>query len=237
MPELTIAQSVPLEPDKPSPFAPAASASRDIPGLLDRKADQYGVPRPLMRTVAQLESSLDPNADSGKAQGLMQLEPRTARRLGVTDPFDAEQSADAGARLLSELIGQNNGDTRRVLAGYNAGQGAVNRHGGVPPYPETQKYVARGMKSLPDNVSLAQQSSGIPAAAAQDFFGKIARGETSIYDVTPEMLAGVVRGAPQAAPAPKPEEQPVTIAQSVPLPPPPPQKPPLTLGEEVQRLG
>jgi hypothetical protein len=209
---LSIVESRPAAADTAAP----PSAPTDIPGLLDFKADQYGVPRQLVHTVARMESNFDPNADSGKAQGLMQLEPRTAKRLGVTDPFDPQQNADAGVRLLAELIGQNDGDTRRVLAGYNAGQGAVTKYNGVPPYRETQNYVAKGMRDLPANVAMTETStpqapssvpatpaaSGIPAGVAQDIFARLARGEQ--VDTSPEAILQYAFGQPSggsAAPA------------------------------------
>jgi soluble lytic murein transglycosylase-like protein len=77
----------------------------------------------------------------------MQLMPATARRLGVTDPFDPEQNVRGGARYLTELLRMFNDDMRLALAAYNAGENAVLRHGRViPPYPETRQYVARVME-------------------------------------------------------------------------------------------
>ncbi len=73
----------------------------------------------------------------------MQLMPRTAASLGVEDAFDPEQNLDAGVRHLEALVRQYGGDLTRALAAYNAGQGAVARHGGVPPYRETRAYVRR----------------------------------------------------------------------------------------------
>ena len=75
--------------------------------------------------------------------GLMQLIPRTARRFGVSDRHDAGQSIRAGVRYLATLLGQFKGDVALALAGYNAGEGAVARHAGVPPYPETHEYIRR----------------------------------------------------------------------------------------------
>src|SRR5215471_12522889 len=94
----TILESRPLDQD-----VATAAPTGSISALLDSTADKYGVPRQLVHTVARMESNFDPNADSGKAQGLMQISPPTARRFGVTDPFDPQQSADAGVRLLAEL--------------------------------------------------------------------------------------------------------------------------------------
>jgi soluble lytic murein transglycosylase-like protein len=91
-----------------------------------------------------VESGFEPQAVSSKgAQGLMQLMPATARDLGITDPFDPAANLDGGSRYLSALVARYEGDLPKVLAAYNAGMGAVARHGGVPPYAETLRYVQR----------------------------------------------------------------------------------------------
>ncbi|MGI8898559.1 MAG: lytic transglycosylase domain-containing protein, partial [Pyrinomonadaceae bacterium] len=77
------------------------------------------------------------------AQGLMQLMPATARRFGCTDPNDMTSNVDAGTKYLSWLLKRFNGDVKLALAGYNAGEGAVDKYNGVPPYNETQNYVRK----------------------------------------------------------------------------------------------
>ncbi len=217
---------------------PAKSTSTsDITDLLDRKADQYGVPRNLVHTVTGLESNYNPRADSGKAQGLMQLTPDTARRMGVKNVFDPEQNADGGVRLLAELIDQNQGDTRRVLAGYNAGQGAVNKYGGVPPYRETRNYVAKGLQNLPAN--LTRSDTSIPAStgnvSAEDLISRMAGGEN--IEITPQVIAQIIQGpkkappTPPPAPPPTPALQPYKIVESRPTPPEP------TFGEQLLHEG
>jgi soluble lytic murein transglycosylase-like protein len=90
------------------------------------------------------ESAFRPNVVSHKgAQGLMQLIPATAERFGVSDAFDPSQNIDGGARYLAWLLKRFDGDIQLAAAGYNAGEGAVDRFKGVPPYEETQRYVER----------------------------------------------------------------------------------------------
>lgn len=102
-----------------------------------------GLPAELIKAVAVAESRMNPGAVSpAGAQGLMQVMPATARELGLTDPFDAEQSITAGAAYLARQVGTF-GSYSLALAAYNAGPGAVRRHGGIPPYAETNTYVAR----------------------------------------------------------------------------------------------
>jgi len=118
---------------------------------LDRYASQFrsaakkhGVDDAWLRAIAHVESGFDANAISPKgAQGVMQLMPETARAYGVTDARSAAQSIDAGARHLHGLLRRYRGDFTLASAAYNAGVGAVTRFGGVPPYRETQAYIAK----------------------------------------------------------------------------------------------
>jgi soluble lytic murein transglycosylase-like protein len=104
----------------------------------------YQIPEELVRAVIKVESDFDPRAVSpANARGLMQLIPETAERMLVTDVFDPRQNIFGGVRYLRVLANLFNGDIELTLAGYNAGEGAVMRHGGIPPYPETVDYVKR----------------------------------------------------------------------------------------------
>jgi hypothetical protein len=107
-------------------------------------AADYGVDSALLRAVIHAESAFNPLALSNKgAQGLMQLMPDTANDMGVADAFDASQNIRGGARYLSMLLKNFNGNAQLATAAYNAGPGAVQKYGGVPPYDETQVYVQR----------------------------------------------------------------------------------------------
>ena len=107
-------------------------------------AREFGVDEAIVRAVIHAESAFNPLVVShAGAQGLMQLMPATARRFGVSDSFDAAQNIRGGVQYLSWLLRRFNGNLTLAAAGYNAGEGAVDRYGGVPPYRETQHYVQR----------------------------------------------------------------------------------------------
>jgi len=125
-------------------IGPSGLASADFERLVAEAAQRHGLDPALVMAVVGVESGFQPQAVSPKgAQGLMQLMPRTARELGVADPFDPASNLDGGSRYLSSLVARYEGDLTRALAAYNAGMAAVARHGGVPPYAETRNYVRR----------------------------------------------------------------------------------------------
>jgi soluble lytic murein transglycosylase-like protein len=128
-------------PSTPAP--PAAKPAASPTELADEAADRYGLPRALVRSVMSAESANRQNAVSPKgAIGLMQLMPATARDLGV-DPADPAQNVDGGARLLRDLLVKYDRHLWHALAAYNAGEGAVQKYNGIPPYRETVNYVNR----------------------------------------------------------------------------------------------
>lgn len=107
-------------------------------------AREFGVEEAVVRAVIHAESAFNPAALSrAGAQGLMQLMPATARRFGVVDSYDAAQNIRGGVQYLAWLLRRYGGDLTLAAAGYNAGEGAVDRYDGVPPYSETQRYVQR----------------------------------------------------------------------------------------------
>lgn len=112
--------------------------------MVTKHAKAHGVPAALVRAVMRVESCFDVRAVSRVgARGLMQLMPATAEELGVRDSFDADQNIAGGARYLSKLMDRFKNDMRLAIAAYNAGPTAVDAHRGIPPFPETRKYVDR----------------------------------------------------------------------------------------------
>ena len=107
-------------------------------------ARTHGVEEAVIRAIMHAESAYNPRALSRVgAQGLMQLMPATARRFGVSNAFDARQNIQGGVQYLAWLLKRFGGDLTLAAAGYNAGEGAVDKYGGVPPYSETRRYVER----------------------------------------------------------------------------------------------
>lgn len=112
--------------------------------LIDRIARKHGMDPELVRAVAKVESNYKARAVSPKgALGVMQLLPQTAKRFGVADAYDPAQNIEGGIRYLKFLRDQFPGKLSLVLAAYNAGENAVRKHGGIPPYPETRDYVRK----------------------------------------------------------------------------------------------
>jgi soluble lytic murein transglycosylase-like protein len=132
-----------------NPNAPAPVPPDQIDALVQQNAQIWQVDPALIKSVIANESSFDANATSNVgAQGLMQLMPETAASLGVRNPYDPAQNVAGGTRYLRSLLDRFNGDTRLAVAAYNAGPGAVEKYGDVPPYAETRTYVQNVLGSL-----------------------------------------------------------------------------------------
>ena len=143
----------PIAVEPPPPNDPWRASAGPYERFIESASTQFRLDPELLVAVALVESALDPTARSTKgALGVMQIMPATARELGLEDPFDAQKNIHAGARFLREMLDLFEGDLELALAAYNAGQGAVRKYGGVPPYPETLQYLVR-VNRLVDELS------------------------------------------------------------------------------------
>ncbi len=145
----------------------ARKAPAELEGWIHEEADRWALDPNLIRAIIQVESSFDPSAKSHKgAMGLMQLMPQTAASLAVSDPYDPRQNIRGGAAYLRKMLSRF-GRTELALAAYNAGPGAVDRYGGIPPYAETRRYVEKVLRihrhdpafSLPNETVRPRSSS------------------------------------------------------------------------------
>lgn len=153
-----------IEPAEPAPTPAGASVNQ----FIRQTADRYQLDPLMVDSVIQVESNYNPFAVSPKgARGLMQLMPETARRLAVKDSFNPWENIDGGVRYLKYLFDLF-GDSRLALAAYNAGENAVFKYGGVPPYRETAEYVSKVSRKW-NEAAQAAQTVGIPKPAAETF--------------------------------------------------------------------
>ena len=137
----------------------ALSGLSDLDSMFTYASQATGVSKDLLMAVAKAESDFDQSCVSHcGATGIMQLMPETARSVGVTDVNDSAQNILGGARYLQQMLARYNGDTTLALAAYNAGPGAVDRYGGVPPYEETQNYVRKINAFMGGSISIPAYS-------------------------------------------------------------------------------
>lgn len=150
-----------MAPLNPPPPAPAPVPPKQ---LVQEAAERHGIPPAFLHSVAQTESAYQANAISPKgAIGIMQLMPGTAAELKA-DPHNPAENVEAGARHLAALLEKYEGSSAKALAAYNAGEGAVAKYGGVPPYSETQLYVRKVIDNYKRLSGQAQAAPAKPSA-------------------------------------------------------------------------
>jgi soluble lytic murein transglycosylase-like protein len=157
--------------------------------IVERIAAEQSVPAELLHSVIQVESNYNPGAVSPKgAQGLMQLMPETARRFGVPNSFDPVENIQGGAKYLKYLLELYKGDYPRALAAYNAGEKAVARYGGIPPYVETRNYVTQ----VQSRVDARRKIDAAKPAAARPEASKLVETATAGDEHAPRHIQEVV---------------------------------------------
>lgn len=122
----------------------SVSSPENLEEYFKEASETYGVDINLLKAIAKQESNFNPSATSSAgAMGVMQLMPSTAKGLGVTNAYDAQENIMGGAKLMAQNLKKYNGDVSLALAAYNAGSGNVDKYGGIPPFKETQNYVKK----------------------------------------------------------------------------------------------
>ncbi|MCR5785547.1 MAG: lytic transglycosylase domain-containing protein [Eubacterium sp.] len=150
----TSAVSQTEDTDFESVYNATVSKSKSLSEIFEEAADKYDVDVNLLMAVAKAESNFNPDdTSSSGAMGIMQLMPDTAKELGVTDAYDAEQNIMGGAKYLSRMLERYDGDVSLALAAYNAGPGNVDKYGGIPPFTETQNYVKKVLSYMQEGVT------------------------------------------------------------------------------------
>jgi len=148
-----------IVPIATAPKSPAPEKLQ-LSDVVQSASDRYRLDPDLVNSVIHAESGFNPNATSRKgAQGLMQLMPQTASKLGVSNRLDPQENVEAGTRYLRELLEMYNFDLVKALAAYNAGPGRVQQYGGVPPYRETRAYVSRIVKDFNRKKTIARSTT------------------------------------------------------------------------------
>jgi len=149
-------------------FSSYLQTTATLEDIFQQASDKYGVSKDLLKAIAKAESNFDPNATSrAGAQGVMQLMPRTAEYLGVTDSYDPYQNIMGGAKYIKEMLDTYDGNTTLALAAYNAGSNNVNKYGGVPPFTETQNYVVKVTSYMNEGVSVPDAAYAVSSGQGQ----------------------------------------------------------------------
>lgn len=161
----TLVEARAVEPDAPPTASTSPAQSQSVPANIEeavaRIAAEHSLPAQLIHSVIKVESNYNPYAVSSKgALGMMQLIPETARRFGVKNVFNPVENIQGGAKYLRYLLDLFDGSYPLALAAYNAGEAAVARYGGIPPYPETQNYVILVRRQL----ELAKKAAALKPA-------------------------------------------------------------------------
>jgi soluble lytic murein transglycosylase-like protein len=166
-------------------------------GLIDSAAEANAIDPKLVKSVMLIESAFNPVARSRKgARGLMQLMPETAVRYGVSNIVDPAQNISGGTRYLRDLLGLFGGDLAKSLAAYNAGENAVLRYGGVPPYQETQLYVRKGLTAYYGKSTALGGGFGLPSSqtwAAPGRRVRVTRDKNNRPVITTELASRATR--------------------------------------------
>lgn len=160
-------------------FSSYINSPASLDAIFQEAANAYGISVNLLKAVAKAESDFDPGCTSHSgAMGIMQLMPGTARELGVSDAYDPYQNIMGGAKYLSQMLARYDGNVPLALAAYNAGSGNVAKYGGIPPFKETQNYVAKITRFLQGEVQVPNVSYAVSRSATAPQASSISKAAT-----------------------------------------------------------
>lgn len=164
-----------------SNFKSYLGESQELDTIFQKAADTYGVDVNLLKAIAKTESNFTADATSSAgAMGIMQLMPNTAKALGVSNPYDAEESIMGGAKYISQMLKKYDGDVKLALASYNAGPGNVAKYGGIPPFKETQNYVTKVISAYQGNSSSTTSTTKTNTTIAASTVGSTSATNASV---------------------------------------------------------
>lgn len=162
-----------------------------LDAIFQEAAEKYNVPVNLLKAIGKQESGFNPDAVSRcGAQGIMQLMPRTAAYLGVTDSFDPKQNIMGGAKYISELLDKYDGNVSLALAAYNAGSNNVAKYGGIPPFEETQNYVKKVMGYMQEDVNTGKNVTVKAGTQSSGNLPNIAQIKNNLIGTDTENVSG-----------------------------------------------
>ena len=163
-----------------------ASVTTNLDSIFKEASDKYGVSERLLKAIAYTESGFQADVTSSSgAMGIMQLMPSTASAYGVSDPYDAYQNIMGGAAVLKDLLNMFQGNQSLAIAGYNAGCGNVKKYGGIPPFTETQNYVAKVTSLMQTGVSVPANTVTVnPSANTASNTGTTTSGNSNTANET-----------------------------------------------------
>ncbi len=161
-------------------FSSYLGVCKSMDAIFSEASKKYNVPVNLLKAIGKAESNFNASAISRSgAVGVMQLMPKTAAYLGVTDSYDATDNIMGGAKYIKELLTKYNGDTSLALAAYNAGMGNVKKYGGIPPFKETQNYVKKVMNFMKEDIQTGVTTSTKPLINTSSTYNNV--NNTIIY--------------------------------------------------------
>jgi hypothetical protein len=163
----------------------------DLDSIFEAASQKYNVPVNLLKAVGKAESNFNSHATSScGAMGIMQLMPATAKSLGVIDAYNPEQNIMGGAKYLNQMLKQFKGNTELAVAAYNAGAGNVNKYNGIPPFKETQNYVAKVMGYCNNDITAGSMPAATVAPVDLSSDQQIAANDFSQDDLMLMLLLG-----------------------------------------------